>query len=143
MPTPTDPSSTALQDEELETTDPKIELDTHLFIGSPGASASQIPGLIIMVTVGMAKALLETTFPNKGWEGMAKVCEKIAAPKGFIVLLVPKATYTLIRQEGETVFVGFDMHIPVQGTSNGFSIERSQIRAVHAYREGVSWYSRN
>ena len=130
----------AFDDNEEEITDPNVDVD--VFRGSQAASKSTVPGVLIMIKQSMAQAL-EGTFQNKEWVGEAKVYEQIQPPRGYTVLLVPRATYAVTRQEGKAVYVGFDMHLPAGLGSNSFAIPVDQIRAVHAYKQKISWYHRD
>jgi hypothetical protein len=145
---PQDPDLAAFADyEEVpeERTDPNIVLvEAESFIEATRAYESTVPGLILLVTKGMADRLLTATLPNKGWENEGVPYDGMDPPENLRALLFRNGTYRVRKGPDNSRILEVHVSTPHQapGTSSAFSIPGVEVRAVLAYREGkkgVSW----
>jgi hypothetical protein len=126
--------------DEIEVTDPNLELDASTFRRAVESERSTVGGLILIVKEGVARTLRETTIPNKGWEPVAKPYEELVPPSGYEALLFKTGTY---RVKNYTSGPNLEIEVrrssespAAEGSSNGFAVPMKNVYLVYAYNEG-------
>lgn len=131
---------------DSELTDPSLQLDGMTFRSTLEANSTEVEGLLLIVKEGMARALIERTIPNKGWETVAKRFEGDAsewAPTGYEAVLFKTGTY-LVKQHADGPYLEIQVRMPVgvqakEGSSNGFAVPTRDVHLVYAYNAQKGW----
>lgn len=139
MPSDTNPDG-------IELTDPSLQLDAVTFRSTLEANSTEVEGLLLIVKEGVARALIERTIPNKGWQAVAKRFEGDAgewAPTGYEAVLFKTGTY-LVKQHADGPYLEIQVRMPAgvraaEGSSNGFAISTRDVHLVYAYNAQKGW----